>query len=179
MFAAFEPDPIRRPALAFDVTPAGAADLDGLVELALERDGGEARQHRERMLKRLELGPRAGRLLVAKSSAGKLLGYGASELLSWASETADTRRAPGGWYLTGVIVAPAARRRGVGRALTEARIEAWPSHTGPLRFVVNAQNRASIELHSGLGFELEAESVQVPGVRFAGGRGLLFRLERA
>ncbi len=61
--------------------------------------------------------------------------------------------------------------------MTVARIAAHPEGEGPLRFVVNARNSPSIELHKELGFTLESTKFHMPGVEFEGGAGLLFRLD--
>lgn len=56
---------------------------------------------------------------------------------------------PEGWYLIGVIVIPSARRRGVGRALTDHRM-AWLAAQGvrQVYYFTNKKNRASIALHT-------------------------------
>jgi len=59
---------------------------------------------------------------------------------------------PAGWYLTGVIVDPAWRRRGLGAALTRARLAWLRRRTDAVYYVANRANRASIRLHEQLGF---------------------------
>ncbi|WP_454226258.1 GNAT family N-acetyltransferase [Propioniciclava flava] len=63
------------------------------------------------------------------------------------------RNAPDGWYLSGVVIAPDARRRGLGRRLTQERID-WALERGSaVYYVVAASNWASRALHGELGFE--------------------------
>jgi ribosomal protein S18 acetylase RimI-like enzyme len=55
--------------------------------------------------------------------------------------------APAGYYLTGLLVYPAYRRRGIGEQLTRARI-AWTStRATEIWFFANAANHASLLLH--------------------------------
>ena len=84
--------------------------------------------------------------------------------------------APCGYYLVGVIVAPPARRRGVGRALTEARLAWIGGRAREAWYFANAQNDASLELHRQLGFEEVTRSFWFPEVTFDGGEGVLCRV---
>lgn len=60
---------------------------------------------------------------------------------------------PAGAWFTGLTVDPAWRRRGVGEALTAARLERADAD-GPVTafYFTTADNRASIALHEALGF---------------------------
>lgn len=79
--------------------------------------------------------------------------------------------------LGGVIVVDPWRRRGVGRALTRVRLEFLRPRAQEVFFVVNARNRASIDLHAAFGFEELTRDFEAPGVSFTGGVGILFRLD--
>lgn len=57
-------------------------------------------------------------VLVARLK-GQVIGYGKASFLAPSQQ--DGGGAPEGWYLTGLVVDPTARRRGVGRQLTQAR----------------------------------------------------------
>jgi ribosomal protein S18 acetylase RimI-like enzyme len=83
--------------------------------------------------------------------------------------------APAGYYLAGLLVAPAYRRRGIGERLTRARM-AWVALRGTETwFFANAANRASLLLHQGLGFREVTRDFTYPGVTFTGGVGVLCR----
>ena len=60
--------------------------------------------------------------------------------------------APTGHYLGGVVVAPGLRRRGVGSALTRARLEWIWSRASIAYYFTNERNTASIRIHETLGF---------------------------
>ena len=82
------------------------------------------------------------------------------------------------WMVSGLVVDPVARRRGVGRVLLTAVADAVRA-LGPaadLYSVVNASNHASIGLHLAVGFEKVAPlSAFGAVVTFEGGRGVLLR----
>jgi ribosomal protein S18 acetylase RimI-like enzyme len=105
---------------ALEIRPATRDDLAASASLAFAESGGEPEAWRDRLGRELD---DPGCLLVVATLAGELVGYGRA---TWFEPPADAPRdvAPRGYYLVGVVVAPAARRRGVGRALTEARL-AW------------------------------------------------------
>ncbi|MDA1193819.1 MAG: N-acetyltransferase [Planctomycetota bacterium] len=69
---------------------------------------------------------------------------------------------PEGWYLTGVIVDPAWRRRGLGSALTTARLAWLRRRSDVVHYVANRANGASIRLHEGLGFREIARGFSYP-----------------
>ena len=81
------------------------------------------------------------------------------------------------WMVSGLVVDPVARRRGVGRVLLTAVADAVRA-LGPaadLYSVVNASNHASIGLHLAVGFEKVAPLSAFGAVTFEGGRGVLLR----
>lgn len=83
--------------------------------------------------------------------------------------------APAGHYLGGVAVAPTSRGRGVGRTLTQARLEwIWP-RSAEAWYVTNARNTASIALHRRYGFEEVARAARFHTTTFEGGAGILWR----
>lgn len=79
------------------------------------------------------------------------------------------------WFLSGVVVEPAARRHGLGRQLTTARLDLLADLTDEVWCVVNARNRVSLDLHSDLGFVEHRRGPRLAGVDFSGGPGLLLR----
>src|SRR5581483_7229910 len=89
------------------------------------------------------------------------------------------RTAPAGYYLTGVLVAPAHRRLGVGEQLTRARMGWAAERAEEMWYFTNAGNRASLRLHEALGFTEVTRDFVFPGVTFTGGVGVLCRTELA
>lgn len=82
---------------------------------------------------------------------------------------------PAGHYLGGVNVHPDFQRRGIGSALTRARLE-WIWDRAPdAWFVTNAQNTASIALHAQFGFTEVTRASEFHCTTFEGGVGILFR----
>lgn len=109
---------------------------------------------------------------------GELVGYAK---VIWVEPRHQARLGPSdgvrsGFHLMGVEVAQEARRRGIGRALTLARIE-WAAEQGAreLFYVTRADNHGSLALHEELGFERVGE-VQYPSIRLDGEQ-VLSRLE--
>lgn len=86
--------------------------------------------------------------------------------------------APGGNYLGGVVVHPAARRRGAGHALTATRLAWIWERSEAAYYIANAGNAASIAMHEGFGFRQIADGPSFHGVTFSGGRGIVFEARR-
>ncbi|MGZ4394298.1 MAG: N-acetyltransferase family protein [Gaiellaceae bacterium] len=151
--------------------PATSDDLDACVTLALAHVGGEAEQWRSKLARELD-DPESH--LVVASVAGELVGFGRTSLFEPPPDgPSDT--APRGYYLVGLTVAREARRRGVGRALTEARLAWIRDRADEAWYFVNARNEASLELHRQLGFVEVTRTFSFPGVTFEGGEGVLCR----
>ncbi|OCI30401.1 GNAT family N-acetyltransferase [Oerskovia enterophila] len=83
--------------------------------------------------------------------------------------------APVGHYLGGITVDPEARRRGVGAALTQARMDWVSGRASFVCYVVNATNAASIALHRRWGFHEVARATSFHTIQFTGGSGVLLR----
>jgi aminoglycoside 6'-N-acetyltransferase I len=81
--------------------------------------------------------------------------------------------APAGHYLGGVITTPNFRRRGIGSALTRARMEWIWSRSSTLYYFANEHNTASIGMHETLGFQSIGRFAQIRGVKAGGGRSEL------
>lgn len=168
MFAAFEPDAHGHPLAGASVRPATPADIAATGRLAAEREGEDPETWSERQSRRIA--DPDHRLFVAEVD-GQVVGYG------WVShqrpEGEGGRDAPDGWYLSGVVVAPELRRRGIGMALTKARV-AWVfERADQVHYVVSAANLASRRLHETLGFVETTDDFCVPGVVFARCDGIL------
>jgi len=151
------------------VRPATSDDIAACVSLALSHSGGEAEEWRVRLARELS-DPDC--LVVVAVVAGEVVGYGRA---AWFEPPpgAAANVAPSGYYLVGLVVAPEARRRGVGRALTEARLAWIESRATEAWYFANARNEASLELHRQLGFVEVTRSFSYPEVTFEGGTGVL------
>lgn len=148
-----------------------AADVEPIARLLAEREELPVARAREVVSCWIPQGP--DRLVLVAEHEGRVQGYGKAERLA---PEDDGGRGPSGWYLTGVIVRPAARRRGLGMLLTQERIRRLAARTGEVWYFANTRNAASIALHERIGFTLHSRDFRVPGVVFEGGSGALFRL---
>jgi aminoglycoside 6'-N-acetyltransferase I len=88
-------------------------------------------------------------MFIAKAN-GQIVGYG--RLIELAADEAGPGT-PAGCYLSGVVVDPAWRGRGIATALTRARLRWAFAHTDTVRYVTGADNPASLRLHAALGFQ--------------------------
>jgi ribosomal protein S18 acetylase RimI-like enzyme len=178
----FEPylesdDGDRRPALNdLLIRPASLADVTKLSEIEAAREGGDAGERALSM----------GRAIASRSTTGQglfLVAQHDDQLVGFAKaryfdppHDAPLREAPRGWYLSGVVVAPESRRRGVGSSLTRARLDWIGQRDDWAYYVANARNRVSIALHERFGFVELTRDFSYPGVSFEGGIGVLFGL---
>ena len=155
---------------------AHRSDASALARLCHEREGGDLERHELAFETELIRAASAGepRLWVA-TRAGKVIAYSRVHLRTLDSDATE-HDAPAGWYLGGVVVAPAHRRLGIASALTRVRLEWLRSRTDCAFYVANALNRASLDLHSKLGFRERSREFRFPGVSFTGGVGVLSEL---
>jgi ribosomal protein S18 acetylase RimI-like enzyme len=156
----------------FSIREGGVADLDecaGLARLAgAERTRGEWNESFRRSFED------PAHLLVVADSEGRIGAYGRAGLFEPAPDAPDDT-VPRGFYLTGVVVLPEQRGRGIATALTRARLD-WIGKRAPEAwYFANARNTASIELHRRFGFEEVSRRFSFPGLTFEGGEGILFR----
>jgi RimJ/RimL family protein N-acetyltransferase len=89
----------------------------------------------------------------------------------------EGRPAPNGWYLLGVVVGRSWRRQGFGAALTRSRLRWVAERADRCWCAIHAANRASIDLHTGLGFVEVARDRSLPGVPNTDCSQILFRLD--
>jgi ribosomal protein S18 acetylase RimI-like enzyme len=143
------------------------ADLAACTAIAVALRGEDPERASARFTHDLE---RGGRLYVAEVD-GAFAGYG--RLV----EITDGD-APHGPYLMGLLVAEAHRGRGVGEALTRARMDAALERAGEVWYFANSRNGASLRLHERLGFAEVQRPFAFPGVTFADGVGVLCRRGR-
>jgi aminoglycoside 6'-N-acetyltransferase I len=113
------------------------------------------------------------RLVVVALRSDEIVGWGKTHF--WESAAGV---APAGHYLGGVTVAPPSRRLGAGAALTDARLQWIWERDEAAYYFTNAQNVASLNLHSRWGFAEIARAAELHGTTFAGGVGVLFRARR-
>jgi ribosomal protein S18 acetylase RimI-like enzyme len=164
------------------IRPASASDAAALAAIRAEREGGDAVAHALAFQREIEAEDRGRLLLVAEVPAAGTTGSAAGEVAGFARvkhfsppAVAPPNIAPAGYYLSGVIVARAWRRRGIARELTRRRLE-WIAARGVEAFYfANARNRVSIDLHGAFGFEEVTRDFVFPGASFEGAVGILFR----
>lgn len=120
---------------------------------------------------RFRLGEESGQIMFVAHRHDALVGYGR---IAWLTpEASGGYGAPDGWYLSGCIVDADVRRRGIGRALTQARLD-WALARGEdVYYFANEQNCASLDLHKQLGFVEISRDFAINGVTFTGGQGVL------
>ena len=110
-------------------------------------------------------------MFVAKAN-GRVVAYG--RILQLPAEEAGPGT-PAGHYLSGVLVDPAWRGRGIATALTRARLHWAFARTGMVFYVTGADNTASLHLHAALGFQ---ETKRFESERSATGVDVLSQLVR-
>lgn len=158
--------------MKYAVRQATLDDVDRVIGFAIAHLGGDLATWIARFDPDIHEPRRC--LLIAESSEGgsEIIGYGRVSYFDRPSDSPPSV-APAGYYLGGVLVDPVARRFGVGRALTVARMEWVRERADDLWYFANARNEASLEMHQELGFVEVSRSFTFPGVTFEGGEGVL------
>ena len=106
---------------------------------------------------------------------GEIAGY--ARIVHLLGRDAPADAAPAGYYLMGLAVGIAWRRRGLAEALTKARLSwAW-SRTDRVYYFASAEPRLAGPAPQARLREV-SRSFSFPGVDFAGGVGGALRLER-
>jgi GNAT superfamily N-acetyltransferase len=146
-FARWSPETPRKHA-DFTVRLGTEGDVEACVPLVVAIGAGEEAAWRQTLTRTVRDGER--RALFVAEAGGQVVGYGRV-----ACAEADPKvpgSAPSGWYLLGLVVDQAWRRRGIGEALTRARM-AWVSERSErLHYFTGHGNLASQALHKRLGF---------------------------
>lgn len=153
--------------IAFQISRAQNIDLPDLANITIEREGGEY----QKVVGGFQqyLSTESAQLFVAKVD-NEIVGFGKSRLFTGEEYLYE------GWYLSGVIVKPKYRGCGIGRALTEKRVNVLREFAKSIYYFVNSNNRVSIDLHAKLGFKLVVEPFEFPNVKFDPGHGCLYVL---
>lgn len=171
LIAPFLPDAHGVPLPDVVIRTARHDDIPRTAELAARREGGTLAEWAAIHGRQFD---DERRVLLVAEHRGSVIGY--AWLARLTPQADGGRNAPDGWYLSGVVVAPEFRRRGIGRRLTQARIDWVLTRDAAAYYVVSASNRASRTLHAELGFVEISDDFVVPGVVFANDDGLLCRL---
>lgn len=164
----------RRPAAA-DVSfdRATSEDLRPLAEITAEREGGSSDRWLLPLGRALDRARTGSALVLVAKTSDQVAAYGRVERHAL-PEPSPKNAAPAGWYLAGVIVRPEHRRRGIGAALTRARLAWIAGRASTAYYFANARNQASIDLHAALGFREISRDFHHPHAQFEGGAGILF-----
>jgi len=156
------------------IAPMTAADVNAVARLLAWREGISSQVAGERA-KDLLNRPHENVVLVARLGP-EVVGFGRAKFES--RKPPPYEHVPQGWYLAGLIVDPAHRRRGIGLELTRARLAWIAQRAGEAYYFANAANQATIDLHARLGFQEIVRDFTFPRVTFSdGGVGVLFRVE--
>ena len=91
------------------------------------------------------------RLFLVATVDDSVMGYGHTTLHSRTLDEEATY--PSGYFLSGLMVSPDHRRKGIGKLLTIARIDRLRQVTDIIYYRAESDNKATIDLHSRLGFE--------------------------
>jgi len=160
-------------AASITVRRAQPEDLDRLIGLAVA-EGEDRGLTRRRFDGDLESEDRE---LFLATADGQLAGYGRTCRFEH-DAGAPANVAPDGYYLSGIRVASAWRRCGIGEELTRVRLGWVFERAAEAWYFTNARNHASLALHAKLGFAELTRDFTYPGVSFAGGLGVLSRARR-
>jgi ribosomal protein S18 acetylase RimI-like enzyme len=151
------------------IEPLTKADVASAVELAVRvlrvKSGDRGEQFAA------DITGERRQMFVAKAN-GRVVAYGRVLELA-AGEAAE--ETPAGYYLSGVLVEPAWRGRGIATALTRARLRWAFARADRVFYVTAADNAASLHLHAALGFR---EIKRLASERSAAGVDVLSQLVR-
>lgn len=170
-FAAYMPRPVERHApVSAVVAEATVDDVPVLATLQAQARGGSVDEWAER-IHRARCSEHS--LVVTAKVSDEAVGYANVALLP--EHPVD--HAPAGYYLTGVTVDPAWRRRGIGMLMTRWRMDwVWERDSAVWCFI-SARNPASLDLHRELGFRHVMTGASLQGIEFSGGEGWLLRAD--
>lgn len=175
-FATYAPRPASARPLGPDdgllVRIAREADAEAVGAISAAREGTDPDVQTAAFRRLLERGPTSDEAFVAELQ-GAIVGFGKVHAFVPPAD-APANAAPAGWYLGGVVVTPPQRRRGIGAALTRARLDWIAERATVAYYFASALNTVSIALHQPFGFVERSRDFWFPGVSFRGGAGILF-----
>lgn len=158
------------------VRKARPEDADAIIELTCARHDLDPQVVRPRIENELAGLGRGDPACVFVAQIGHhLVGFGRARQLEHARDGLPLSL-PEGWYLTGVIVDPDWRRRGLGEVLTAARLDWLRRRTDAAYYVASRQNRASIALHKRFGFHEIARGFDYPRADLPPERSVAYEL---
>jgi ribosomal protein S18 acetylase RimI-like enzyme len=135
------------PGAAVRIEPLTRADIASAVALAVRvlqvKPGDRGKQFAA------DITGERRQMFVARAN-GRVIAYG--RVLELAAHEA-AEGTPAGYYLSGVLVEPAWRGRGIATALTRARLRWAFARADRVFYVTGADNTASLHLHATLGFQ--------------------------
>jgi aminoglycoside 6'-N-acetyltransferase I len=158
------------PAGPVRIEPLGTADVASAVELVTRVLRVKAEDRGEQFAS--DITDDSRKMFVAKAH-GQVIAHGRVAELTAGEAGPGT---PPGYYLSGVLVERAWRRRGIATALTRARLRWVFARTDEAFYVAGADNAASLRLHAALGFQ---EMTRFASERSASGVDVLSQLARA
>jgi ribosomal protein S18 acetylase RimI-like enzyme len=165
---------VARPEPELVIRSLEPADLRAAASIIADCADGDADHQRGLLARRLARNAPDDALLVAQLGE-PVVAVGRVTYFEPA-EDSPQNAAPSGFYLLGVNVHPTYRRRGIGRALTQARLR-WIEKRAPVAwFFTDATNEPSIRLHEALGFRRNTSDFWFPTAKFSEHGGLLFSL---
>jgi ribosomal protein S18 acetylase RimI-like enzyme len=156
------------------IRPLQVADLQAAASIIATCADGDVARQLGLLERRLAHGKSDDALFVAELG-GLLAGVGRVSYFEPA-EDAPNNAAPSGYYLLGVNVDPPHRRRGIGKALTKARLGWIEKRASVAWFFTGTANEASIRLHEAFGFRRNTSDFWFPTVDFGESGGILFSL---
>ncbi|GAA1595584.1 GNAT family N-acetyltransferase [Kribbella karoonensis] len=169
-FAEYRPGVARR-AVDVQVRPAVNADLPACAELIVTRTGGSAEARRLRLEADLR---DPDKYTVVAEVGGEIAGY--ALVLGHKISPADPpTTAPDGYYLIGLIVAPAWRRHGIGDLLTTERMRWVAERADEAYYFANLRNGPTLDLHQRFGFTEVTRDFTFPNAPLEPGSCVLLR----
>jgi ribosomal protein S18 acetylase RimI-like enzyme len=175
LFAAYDPAARGERSAALRVRAAFRGDIPAIARLTADRERqpiADCEASVSGELDRIERNATRKYICVGEID-GVIAGFGRATYLP-GSEIPGARGMPDGWYLTGVIVDPSWRRRGVGHALTRHRMGWVAEQADAVYYYASARNRPTHDLHAAFGFAEVTRNFAFPGTDFTGGMGILF-----
>lgn len=169
-FAEYQPG-VARQTVDVLIRPAETTDLTTCAELIVSRTGGAVEARRARLEADLR---DPDKYTVVAEVGGEIAGY-ALVLGHKVSPDDPPTTAPDGYYLIGLIVAPAWRRHGIGDLLTTERMRWVAERADEVYYFANLKNGATLDLHQRFGFTEVTRDFTFPNAPLTPGTCVLLR----